>query len=266
MKYELTNESIKHCGRDLYRIRSLEDLPSHGVKKGDLGGFLESEANLSQSGQSWIASEAKVFGGAQVSGDAKVSGNTQVFGRAQVYGNSYVYGNAQVYGQSWVYGNAYVYGNAKVGGEAQVYGSATVCGEARVSGKARVFGDAWVSDFAEVFGEARVSGKVQNSLYTKECGYDIDSPLPEGRQYSKGIGESLLAVDSVATAKVRANEEESVVTDPLHDLDELSSLISKKIQVLEQAQLSVKRLQLARNELLVQIEQLGGIEKLRTYL
>ena len=70
-KYELTSETRVHFGRTLYRIRAL--LSFGGVKAGDLGGFIEKEANLSQ-----VSDNAWVFGNAQVSDNARVSGNAWV--------------------------------------------------------------------------------------------------------------------------------------------------------------------------------------------
>ena len=50
-KYELTDETIKIDGHILHRIKALKDLTiipmSCMVFKGDLGGFVESEENLS---------------------------------------------------------------------------------------------------------------------------------------------------------------------------------------------------------------------------
>ena len=103
-KYELTDETIEVYGTALHRIKALKDFGN--VKKGELGGYVESERNLSQEGNCWVCGNAKVCG------DAEVCGNAWVFGNAEVYGNAKVYGNA------WVYGNAEVCGNAKVCGDA----------------------------------------------------------------------------------------------------------------------------------------------------
>lgn len=74
-KFELTSETIVNAlGVTLFRIKATVDIDRFGVKKGDLGGFIEKEDNL--------------------------------------YGDAWVYGNAQVYGNAWVSGNAWVYGNA----------------------------------------------------------------------------------------------------------------------------------------------------------
>ena len=87
-------------GSVLYRIRALRDLPRHGVKAGDLGGYVEGTHNLS--GDAWVADHAWV------------SGNAQVAGRARVFGNAWVCGDAQVAGRALVAGNARVYGDADV--------------------------------------------------------------------------------------------------------------------------------------------------------
>ncbi|MGN6746796.1 hypothetical protein, partial [Neisseria sp. P0024.S002] len=60
-KYELVKEdSIVVDGFILYRIRALKDF--YVVKAGDLGGYVESEDNLSHEGYAWIYDEAKVYG------------------------------------------------------------------------------------------------------------------------------------------------------------------------------------------------------------
>ncbi len=123
-KYKLTEESIDFFGRTLYRIEALKDFGD--VKKGDKGGYVESEKNLSQKGNCWIYDNAKVFGRAVIYDDAKV------FGNAKIYGEAFVRGNAKVCGNAQICGNAYVYNDAKVYGNAKVYGEVEVCGEARI--------------------------------------------------------------------------------------------------------------------------------------
>ena len=140
-KYELTHETMKfYADSDdvytLYRIRALKDFSD--VKKGDLGGWVESEINLSQKGDCWIYDNATVFKNAQISNNVRISGNAKVFGNAQVYGNTIVNGIAWVYENAQVFGDAHVCGNAKVFGDAQVYGNTVVNGNAKVSGDAKV--------------------------------------------------------------------------------------------------------------------------------
>ena len=106
-KYELTSETIETDeGITLYRIKALKDFGN--VNKGDLGGFIESEDNLSQEGSTWVYNNARVFGNAKVFGNALVYENAQVSGDVQLYGNAQLCGNAQVSGDACIYGNAKV--------------------------------------------------------------------------------------------------------------------------------------------------------------
>ena len=110
-KFELTSEFITNIfGVKLFRIKALVGFGN--VEKGELGGYVEKEENLSHGGNAWVYGNARVYGNAEVCGDAKVCGNAKVYGNARVYGDAWVYGNAEVCGDAWVYGNAWVYGDA----------------------------------------------------------------------------------------------------------------------------------------------------------
>ena len=63
-KYKLTDETININGITLYRIEALKDFSN--VKKGDKGGFVESENNLSHDGNCWIYDDAIVYDDATV--------------------------------------------------------------------------------------------------------------------------------------------------------------------------------------------------------
>ena len=146
-KYKIRRDLKKEiCGRTLYRIEGLININSW-VEKGDLGGYIQKESNLSQEDEAWIYNDAKVYenakvyGNAEVFGDAEVFGNARVCGKAKIYGNAKVYEGAKVYENTEVYGNAQVFGNAEVFGNALVYRDAKVCGEANLFGDVKVCGD-----------------------------------------------------------------------------------------------------------------------------
>ena len=132
----------------LYRIRALRDFGN--ISKGTIGGYIESEKNLSHNENCWVAGNAKVYGDARVSDNAYVDCYARVYDNAWVYGDARVYDNALVHGDAQVHDNAEVYGYARVHriaavyGEACVYSSAEVCGPAGVCGPAEVYGDAIV--------------------------------------------------------------------------------------------------------------------------
>ena len=157
-KYKLTEETINVGGTALYRIEALRDFGD--VKKGDKGGFIEKEDNLSQSDNCWVYGNAKVCDKAMVYNNAKVYDNVMVFDNAMVYGNAKVSGNALVYGNGVVHDNAVVCDNANVYGNARVYSKAKVYEYAAVFDDAMVCGNAKVYGCAEVFGEARICGDV----------------------------------------------------------------------------------------------------------
>lgn len=79
-KFELTTDTKIHFGRKLFRIKALVSF--RNVQVGDLGGYVESEKNLSQSGDAWVYGDAEVYGNAEVCGDAWVCGNAEVCGDA----------------------------------------------------------------------------------------------------------------------------------------------------------------------------------------
>ena len=130
-KFELTDKFVINAfGIKLFQIKCTKSFKY--ANEGDLGGYVEKEDNLSQSGDAWVSGNALVSGDARVSGNAWVSGDAQVSGNAQVYGDAWVSGNALVSGDARVSGNAWVSGDAQVSGNAQVYGDARVSGDARV--------------------------------------------------------------------------------------------------------------------------------------
>lgn len=63
-----------------YRIKALRDFAN--VKIGDLGGFLQSETNLSHDGNAWIYDNAMVYDKARVYDNAKIFNDANVHGSA----------------------------------------------------------------------------------------------------------------------------------------------------------------------------------------
>lgn len=156
-KYKLTDETINLNDATLYRIEALKDFGE--IKKGDKGGFIESENNLAHEGNAWVSDNAHVYGDACVFDNAHVYNNAFVSGYAQVYGNARVYGNAWLYGNTRLCGYAWVADNARVYGDANVCDDSSVFGSACVYDNARVCGDALVRGYACVCGDAEISNK-----------------------------------------------------------------------------------------------------------
>ena len=132
-KYELIPSDIE----GLFRIKALKDF--NNVKKGDIGGYIQSENNLSQLDDCWIYDNAVVMGDAVVRDNAKVCHNAQIYDKVIVMGNAFVLDNAQVCDNAFVLDNAQVCDNARIRGhavvqhDAVVRGNAIICGDAIIS-------------------------------------------------------------------------------------------------------------------------------------
>ena len=75
-KYEFTGETKTELGVTLRRIVAVSEFA--GVAVGDVGGWIESDKNLAQSGNAWVSGNARVYGDAWVSGNARVYGDARV--------------------------------------------------------------------------------------------------------------------------------------------------------------------------------------------
>ena len=106
-KYELLkDDTVTFFGQTLYRIKATTDFGD--VKKGELGGYIEKEENLSHPGNAWVSDNATVSGDAWVTGDAIVTGNATVSDNAIVSDGAIASDNAIVSGNAIVLGNAIV--------------------------------------------------------------------------------------------------------------------------------------------------------------
>lgn len=149
-KYKLTNETKDVFGYTLYRIKALRDFGK--VKKGDLGGYIASEENLSHDGLSWISDGACVYD------NARIYENAQICGDAEVFGNAEVYGDARVNRQALIYGNAQINGHAIVTDDVEVYGAAKIYGDACVVDNARIYDEAIVHYASFIYDNAHIHG------------------------------------------------------------------------------------------------------------
>lgn len=255
----------KTVEQKMYRIKALRDIPSHNVKAGDLGGWVNRRNILSHEGDCWIGGDAKVFVQYNASNSSKVAGNALVTDNAILYGigdtaieisedaivedTSKIF--AAVYGiVSRIRGDARVSQNAtvknaevitgKVSGDALVVESSNVTGDAHVSGKAKVY-NSTISDSAMVMGNAVVS----NKAIISESSVVTDDAIVSGAQVrgaSKVLGnanvkeKSLICENAVVTDRalickdaVIAGEsiikDDAVVSEGAHVLGK--SVISK---------------------------------------
>ena len=151
----LKDDTVTYFGHTLYRIKATIDFGD--VEKGELGGYIEKEENLSHFDNAWVSDNALVSDNARVTGDAEVSDNARVTDNAWVSDNAWVTGDAEVSDNARVTDNAWVSDNAWVTGDAEVSDNARVTDNAWVTDNALVSGDARVTDNARVTGDAKVT-------------------------------------------------------------------------------------------------------------
>ena len=144
---------LHHKEGGLWRIQACKNF-GH-VKKGDFGGLIESEENLSHDGNCWVYGRARVFCNAKVYGNAVITNGAQVYDKAQVYDNARVFDDAKVYGR------AQVFDNARLTKRAKAYDNAMVFDDAWVDENAQVFGDAQVYGTSRICGRAKVDYEVE---------------------------------------------------------------------------------------------------------
>lgn len=162
-KFELTTK-ISFNGRTLYRIRALKNF--RNVKKGDLGGYVEKESNLSQTDDAWIYDDAKAMDNAIVKNDATLHHNAEIYNNVIVSGSASVNENATLRDKATVSDKAILYGNvilidgAKIYGKARLYDYVLVSGNTQVFDNARCYGFAKIEDDAQVFNDAIIDNAV----------------------------------------------------------------------------------------------------------
>jgi len=140
-KYEITDISHKKYPF-LRRIRALRDVGAE-VKAGDLGGFVESESNLSAT----PGDNAWIYEDAIAAGDAYVDQNASLRGKAVAYDQAYISRNALLAGNSRAEDAAYICGGVLLDG-------------ARCSGSSMVLPSPDTHNVPVLSGECAVYGKV----------------------------------------------------------------------------------------------------------
>lgn len=193
-KYELLKDDYKEVfGIKLYRIRALKDFGD--VKKGDVGGYIQKEENLSQKNTCWVYREAEVWGEARV------------YEKAKIYGEAKVWREAKVYGEAIVCGKVTVYGEARICEEAAIYGEAEICGNAKIKSFQDyiVFKNNWSS--GRYFTWTR-----NNDMWKIGCFYGTSKELIEqAYKDSKLSGDMYkMYVEFVEKIKERLKEEEKI--------------------------------------------------------
>jgi len=125
-KYELTTNTISVYGTDLYQIKALRDFSD--VKKGDLGGYVRCEDNLSHDGNCWVYDQASVMDNGSLEDNATMTDNARMEHNAKMLNNS------SMKGFSKMLNNAKLIDNAKMSENSMMVGYTLIGWDTKLSG------------------------------------------------------------------------------------------------------------------------------------
>ena len=175
-KYEITDIAHERYPF-LRRIRALRDIGEE-VKAGDLGGFVETEANLSfeEGDDAWIFNDAVVAGEAVADKGAALRDNAIACGCAYVSNGSVMSGRSRAEDDAYLSGatmleDATVSGNAMILREERSGGAPALSGQCRIYGTVR--GDIRVGGKAVLFSNQSVENASKDTFILTEKGQDI---------------------------------------------------------------------------------------------
>jgi hypothetical protein len=115
-KYELVNYDKN---KNLWQIKALIDIYHKGeklVKKGELGGFVSGEHNLSHLGSCWVYELAEIHDDARVYEDASVFNSAKLFNHVRIFGNGSAYRSIKIYDYVSIFDRGCAYGDGKITG------------------------------------------------------------------------------------------------------------------------------------------------------
>lgn len=224
MRYIITDE--KHPSfPQLYRIQATANFGN--VKIGDFGGFIRSEANLSQdpTHSAWVYGDAIVTDSAKVSYHAKVMDYSIIRGNANISGFAQTRDRSIVQDDSHVNGFACTFHNTLVKDNAYVTGRLSLLGETVVHKSAHINGTATLLNFT-VSAVGDYHGVIENDELTVNSQPVLHLNLPEGKL-------------NITDRKVHITSELENLT---FDLKELNKSHLKEYQQLLQAAKAIYKL------------------------
>lgn len=164
-----------------YRLQALRDIPEHGVKAGDLGGFVTWKRALSHEGSCWVADDAQIVGRVAINDNAYIGEQAivmkwnpeglrcydiEISGNARITGSSYVtscrlvttdpHKTVNIRGNAEIYGNASVRNAHNVCDNVKIYGNANIVNPALISGNTEIFGDVAIASVQKISGDTKI--------------------------------------------------------------------------------------------------------------
>ena len=156
-KYELTDITMRYEGRTLYRIRALKDFAD--VKKGKLGGWVQTEDNLSQEGYCWVYNNAKCMD------NARMYDNSTMFDRSEMHDNTIMYDYSRMYGNSAMYDYSRMLDYTTMYGNSEMHDYSKMCDNSEMHEGSKMYNNSIISEHGEMWKNGVLDG--DKNLYGK---------------------------------------------------------------------------------------------------
>lgn len=160
MKYKLLEDDFIFVKQQkLYRIKAIRDIENKykTISKGELGGYIQFESNLSQENTCWVDHDATVMGNAVVKDDAMVSGNSIVCGNAIIEHLAYIQEKSTIKDFAVIMDFASVCG-ATVGDKAIIRERVRIDGTINITGTSIIEGRTLIKGQGYVGGKSVIRG------------------------------------------------------------------------------------------------------------
>lgn len=193
-KYEILKENfiVDKSGSVVFRIRALKEFClSDGtvVKKGTIGGYIQSESNLSHFDSCWVSDNAVVCNNAIVCDKAIVKDEVRIRDCVYVGDNSVIEKNCIICDKVSVLDNSFISGNVVIGGDTLIRKKSKIKGYVRIvdceitnstiTEKAHIFGgsvgDSLITDTVKINGRVLVkksnisnNAKIHGDIFIEE--------------------------------------------------------------------------------------------------
>ena len=156
-KFELSNITMEYKGRTLYRIKATKDFSD--VKKGDLGGWVQYEENLSQQGICWIYDDAKCMDNSRVTEDSIMRDFAEMYDCSKMHDYSQMFDHSEMHYCSEMYDYSQMHDYSKMCNFSEMYD----CSE--MHDYSQIHDYSQMHDFSEMHGNSMLKDK--EKLYGK---------------------------------------------------------------------------------------------------
>lgn len=200
---------------EVYRIQALRSIPSRGIKRGDVGGYVSSPETLSHGGTCWIGYNAAAIGHVQIFDDAYLGDRSLVLCS---FTESVII----------IKDSVRILDDAKISVAKPSADKENPKMVSRFSGNVSIFGNARISSLDEASGNVRIFENAHINLALKVSG-DVEikgravlhrSSTVIGKSSISGdaiIGKGAVVIDCTVTGKAQIGEEQTVSGGKFHE-------------------------------------------------